>query len=228
MAIHRLNKTFTTIKHGFIAVLTAVLIAPSANAGQEPVLMAQVQQAATDEAQKTVENFHSNLIGIMKNGQTLGFKGRYDQIFPVVQETFNLTFMGRIISGRYWKKADEGEKERFIKAFTQMTATNYAARFKSFSNEKFETLSVEEGPRNSLIIKTKLFPNDEEPVSFDYMLRNFDGKWQIIDIFLKGTFSELATKKSEYASHIKSGGFDKLVDALNKKTVKIAKKSETP
>jgi phospholipid transport system substrate-binding protein len=45
--------------------------------------------------------------------------------------------------------------------------------------------------------------------------------WRIIDVFLKGTVSELATRRSEFTSVIRRGGAEALVQLLQKKTAEL-------
>ena len=52
-------------------------------------------------------------------------------------------------------------------------------------------------------------------VPFVYKLDNDHGGWKIDDIFLNGYVSEVATKRSEYAATLKSGGAASLAQKLN-------------
>ena len=45
--------------------------------------------------------------------------------------------------------------------------------------------------------------------------------WQIIDVFLSGTVSELATRRSEFSSVMRRGGAEALVDLLQKKAAQL-------
>ena len=60
---------------------------------------------------------------------------------------------------------------------------------------------------------------DREPVVLHYRLRRNGGRWHIIDVYLNGTVSELALRRSEYTTVMKREGFDALVAELE---VKIA------
>jgi phospholipid transport system substrate-binding protein len=46
-------------------------------------------------------------------------------------------------------------------------------------------------------------------------------RWQIVDVYLAGTVSELATRRSEFSSVMRRGGAEALVDALQKKTAQL-------
>ena len=93
---------------------------------------------------------------------------------------------------------------------------------------RFRVQEPIEGPRDSIIVKTRIVKDDGEKIALNYVMREYNGQWKIIDIFLKGTFSELATRKSEYSSLIRDGGFPKLIASMKEKTAKIRNKSLTP
>lgn len=199
----------------FAALVSAVLIASSAGAGQ-------------DRARHTVERFHAALISVMREADSLGYQGRFARLAPVVRETFNLSYMARFSSGYRWKKASTDRQNKLVAAFANMTIANYASRFDGFSGEAFETLGVRKGPRGALIVETQIVQSDGEKVTFDYVLSAFAGEWRVVDIFLKGTYSELAVRRSEYTSVIKRSGFDGLIAAIERKTASIEKKARAP
>jgi phospholipid transport system substrate-binding protein len=71
-------------------------------------------------------------------------------------------------------------------------------------------------------VRNRLFQSDGKGVSIDYLLRNFEGRWRIIDIFLKGVISEIATKRSEYGSILAREGIDELFARLEAKVAELA------
>jgi phospholipid transport system substrate-binding protein len=211
MARYRLTSRLAIV----IAFGLSVLITSPANTEQGP-------------ARPIVERFHDTLLFVMKEAENLGYEGRLERLTPVIRKSFNLSFMTSRSTGYHWKRASNEEHRDLIDAFTNMTIANYASRFDGYSGEIFETVAVKEGPRDSIIVKTRIVKDDGEKIALNYMMREFDGQWQIIDIFLKGTFSELATRKSEYSSLIRDGGFPKLIASMKKKTEKIRNKALTP
>jgi phospholipid transport system substrate-binding protein len=60
-------------------------------------------------------------------------------------------------------------------------------------------------------------------VQLDYMMRLKEGRWRIIDVFLSGTISELAARRSEYSLVLRTGGAPALVDLLRKKTAELSR-----
>jgi phospholipid transport system substrate-binding protein len=61
-------------------------------------------------------------------------------------------------------------------------------------------------------------------VQLDYRLRkaNGNGDWRIVDVYLNGTVSELALRRSEYSSLIKREGFQALLAALHERIDSLA------
>ena len=60
----------------------------------------------------------------------------------------------------------------------------------------------------------------------DYRLRPVDGKWKIIDIYMDGTVSELALRRSQYSSLIRREGLEALITALEEKIDALAEDGE--
>ena len=69
---------------------------------------------------------------------------------------------------------------------------------------------------------TRLVVPGDDDVILNYRLRkNSAGQWRIIDIYLKGTVSELALRRSDFSSILKNKGFGALVVAMNKKVAEL-------
>jgi phospholipid transport system substrate-binding protein len=58
-------------------------------------------------------------------------------------------------------------------------------------------------------------------VTLNYLMRQGDGKWQIIDVYLSGTISELATRRSEFTSVIRRDGAQGLLQLLDRRVAEL-------
>ena len=164
-----------------------------------------------------VEAFHAGLLDIMKNAKELGFDGRVDRLAPLMGEAFDLDFMASKTVGRHWKKLSDADKARWAAIFTRFTTANYAGRFTGYTGEEFVTLGVEDGARGTRTVLTKIIVPDGEDVQLNYRLLERGGEWKIIDVYLNGTVSELALRRSEYSSALKREGFEQLVASIETK-----------
>ncbi|HTW28417.1 MAG TPA: ABC transporter substrate-binding protein [Acetobacteraceae bacterium] len=111
--------------------------------------------------------------------------------------------------------------ERYISAI-------YAERFDSYWGQKLE-VTGEQPDASGVLVQSRIIKANGEPVAVDYMMRRNGDTWLISDIYLDGTISEVATRRSEFAAILKSQGIDGLIAALNRKadmlTATIAKAS---
>jgi phospholipid transport system substrate-binding protein len=60
-----------------------------------------------------------------------------------------------------------------------------------------------------------------EAVTLNYLLRSSGGDWKIVDVYLSGTISELAARRSEFSAILKSGGPDALTKTLQVRADKL-------
>jgi phospholipid transport system substrate-binding protein len=170
----------------------------------------------TDSAVKVVEKLHAVLLDVMKQAKTLGYKGRYQRLAPVVTSSYDLPFISKVVVGRYWSRLSPEQQEQFINTFTKLSIATYANQFAGYSGERFKTLSAEESPRGHLIIKTILIKANGEEIALDYILHQKKHQWQIINVIAQGV-SDLSLKRAQYTSYLKENGFDGLLQKINEK-----------
>jgi phospholipid transport system substrate-binding protein len=175
--------------------------------------------AALDEAalRAPVERLYDTLADVMKRAGELGFEGRYRELEPVITRSYDLPFMAELILGRQWDALTPEQQQRWLDAFARFTVSTYADRFDGFAGERFEVGFVDAGAQGTALVHTTLLRTDGDPVKLDYRLRQNAGDWRIIDVYLSGTVSELALRRSEYAGLMRREGFDSLLAALRKK-----------
>jgi phospholipid transport system substrate-binding protein len=159
------------------------------------------------------------LLTAMKHGASLDFAGRKALLDPEIRRDLDLPLMTRLVVGPSWKNLTPSDSQQLVDAFSAFSVATYADQFKSYAGERFEvdpTATV--SARGDSIVHTKLFTSGPAPVQLDYLMRNVDGRWQIIDVYLNGTISEMAARRSEYAAVLSQGGAPALVSLLKKKT----------
>ena len=161
------------------------------------------------------------LLHVMKHAKSLDYIGRYETLKPVLIKTFDFSFMIKYAVGQPWKTLQTEPKQKLIEAFTDFTIATYADRFNGYSGEKIKTKNQQDGPRGTKLIKTELVKKDGSVIKLNYLLRKNERGWQIIDIFLKGSISELATKRSEYNATVKKYGLNSLIGRIKEKAVAI-------
>jgi phospholipid transport system substrate-binding protein len=168
-------------------------------------------------AAAVVERLHAALLDAMKRADELGYAGRRETLAPVLAASFDFPFMSRLALGSEWRKLDDAQRRRWVSTFQELSLATYAARFDGFSGESFATDATEVAARDTVLVKTRLVRSSDEPVHLNYRLRKDGDGWHVIDIYLNGTVSEVALRRSEYAEVLERSGFEALVAELETK-----------
>jgi phospholipid transport system substrate-binding protein len=172
--------------------------------------------AMTTTGGDTVQGLYNTLLSTMKNGQTLGQSGRYAALAPVIRRIFDLPLMARLSVGPAWGTLDDAQKRQVIDSYGRYISAVYAERFDSYHGQKLEVTGQNPVP-NGVLVRSTIIKADGSPVRVDYLMRQSGDTWLIADVYLDGTISELATRRSEFASIIRDQGIDGLIEALNRK-----------
>jgi phospholipid transport system substrate-binding protein len=176
-------------------------------------------QPSLDAAKAPIESFYAALDASMKAGDSLAYEARKQKLAPAVSKTFDLPLMAAKVLGRHWRSLPPAEQKQWIAAFSGLTVKTYAEQFDENTGLVFEVGAVQAAPGGTALVRTKLIRANDDPVAIAYRLRPVAGGWRVIDIFLNGTVSELALRRSEYTSVLERDGFTKLVASLESRSL---------
>ena len=172
--------------------------------------------------QDNVRGFYDTLLATMRNGPALGQSGRYARLAPVVDRVFDVSSMTRLAIGPTWATLSPARQQQLIDAFRHYVAATYADRFDSYSGQQLQVTG--ERPYNAeVIVQTKIVKSDGDTTTIDYLMHQNEGSWQISDVYLDGTISQLAIQRSEFHSILRREGVDGLVMTLNRKVDLLGK-----
>ena len=171
----------------------------------------------------TLSAFYDVLMSVMKDGPKLGFDGRRQKLAPAVTQAFDLPLMTRLVVGLQWPNLSADQQKQLVAAFAEFSIATYASQFDDFSGERFEVDSkTAPAPGNDVIVQTKLIQSNGDPVQLNYLLRQEQGDWRVIDVFLEGTISQLAARRSEFSAILRDQGASGLITVLKEKTKALA------
>jgi phospholipid transport system substrate-binding protein len=170
-------------------------------------------------ARKPIDQLYAVLVECLKNADALGLEGRRVKIAPAVAAAYDLPFMAEKILGRHWRELPETDHARWTDTFGRLTVATYAERMTGFTGQRFEVLKIEPSQRGTAVVYTQVVSPKEAPIAINYRMRENGDGWRIIDVYLNGTVSELALRRSEYAAVLQRDGFAKLVASIDEKIV---------
>jgi phospholipid transport system substrate-binding protein len=164
----------------------------------------------------TVRGFYATLLGTMQRGADLGQKGRYDALAPAIRRSFDLAAMARLAVGPSWTGLSPAQQQGVTEAFARYTIATYADRFDAYSGEKLEVIGAQEGSFGT-VVQSRIVKPSGEPVRMDYLMRLNGNDWQIADVYLAGTVSQMATLRAQFSAVLARRGGDGQVELLNRK-----------
>ena len=168
-----------------------------------------------DPAQAPIRALDDALLGIMRSGKAAGIKARAAAIAPAIDRTFDLPLMTRLTIGPAWTGIASADQTALVAAFRRMTISQYAANFDSFSGQRFQLDPKVDARGGDRLVRTTLIDPGSAPVAISYRMRQSGGAWKAIDVFYRDSISQLATRRSDFAGVLASGGAKALVTHLD-------------
>jgi phospholipid transport system substrate-binding protein len=190
---------------GIAAVTTLVLL------GSLP-LRAQTPSAAAAH----IQTYYQELMPTIQQAGRLSVRERDKRFGPAITAAFDLATMTRLAVGPAWKSFSPAQQAAVQEAFTRFIVADYASQINDYSGESFvvDPQTSPETRGGGEIVKTRLTQPGGRIVNINYLVR----RGRVIDVYLNGTISDLATRRDEFASIIASGGADGLIKRLQDRT----------
>lgn len=175
-------------------------------------LRAQTPSAAVVK----IQTYYQQLMPTIQQAGRLSVRERDRRFTPVISAVFDLATMTRLAVGPAWKSFSAEQQAAARDAFGRFIVADYASQIKDYSGESFvvDPQTIPETRGGGEIVKTRLLQPGGRAVSINYLVRGE----RVIDIYLNGTISDLATRRDEFASIIASGGADALIKRLQDRT----------
>jgi phospholipid transport system substrate-binding protein len=192
------------ISRVIVAVATAVFASLSS--------WAQTPSAAVTK----IQTYYQQLMPTIQQAARLNVRERDKRFAPVITTVFDIPTMTRLAVGPAWKTFSPEQQAAAREAFARFIVADYASQIKDYSGESFvvDPQTIAERRGGGEIVKTKLLQPGGRTVSINYLVRGE----RVVDIYLNGTISDLATRRDEFASIIAAGGADALIRRLRERT----------
>jgi phospholipid transport system substrate-binding protein len=146
-------KVKQTIKLLLAGCLMLVLLLSTA-----PVLSAS--GAASDNSEQVIEQLQFSLLQVMREGEKLGYEGRYKFLEPVIDQSHDIDLIIKTILGAtYWSQLDKTQQDLIVSTFRQLSIATYASRFTQYEGEQFKIIEQRTLPRDQTLVRSQLTLN---------------------------------------------------------------------
>jgi len=177
---------------------------------------------AASAALLPIQNLNAALTEVMKKGRTTPFPERFSVLAPVVQESFDLPSILRLVVGRHWDEFSPDVQKTLLDEFFKFTVASYVANFDGSDQERLEVLPTTRKLGTDEVVETRIVFPKGDPVRIDYVMRNENGQWRVVDVLLDGTISRVAVQRSDFRHVIEAGGPSALIASLRKKVADLS------
>ncbi len=175
--------------------------------------------SVTESPEQVIQKLQSSLLQVMRDGEKLGYEGRFKFLEPVIDQSHDIEMIIKTILGAtYWSQLDSEQKKLIIDTFRQLSIATYAGRFTHHEGEQFEVIEQRDLPHGQMLVRSQLTKSDGGTVNFDYVLQQAEDRWRIVNILFDGV-SDLAIKRGEYRAIMQREGFQALIELLKEKIV---------
>ena len=176
-----------------------------------------LRAAAVDPAARRIETYYRELLPTLQQAGQLSVRERDRRFTPAISSTFDLGTMTRLAAGPAWTTFSGAQQSAVREAFSRFIIADYAHQVSDYSGESF-VVDPQTSPElrgGGEVVKTKLIQAGGRTVTINYLVRG----GRVIDVYLNGTISDLATRRDEFASILaEGGGADHLVQKLRERT----------
>lgn len=150
--------------------------------------------------------------------ETDGHQANLKRLF---RTRFDYKLMGRYAMGRYWDKAEAGQRTEYTELFAEYVPNGYISRLSEYRDAAIALVKSRALAEGDALVTTRLQPQNGDPLTFDWRVRAQDQQFKVIDIVF-GSVSYMKTLREQFTSIAARNGVDGLLDLLRKHTVKNA------
>lgn len=180
------------------------------NINQDPA----VQQEAADFIQLLANKALTNLT---TNGATLA--EQEIQFSKILDEGFNVTYIGKISLGRHRKKATAENLKQYYALFPEYLVKVYTSRLTKLDTREVRVGKVLPNGKRDMYVRTKVVNGEDKVFDVDWRVRpNKKGEeaqhgYKIVDVKIEG-ISMARTQRDDFTARISASGMSGLIDFM--------------
>ena len=142
----------------------------------------------------------------------------------LLQQGFDVAFMGRFVMGRHWRRVGPEQRDDYQRVFGEFLVKTYASRLGGYAGETFGVSGVQPAGKKDSLVHTVINRPSSPPLKASWRVREINGQPRIIDVMVEG-ISMVVTQRFEFASVIQRNGVDGLIEALGARSARASASS---
>ncbi len=179
-----------------------------------------VQVFASQSPQSLVEETSQLMLAKLKQEQEV-IKANPSRIYELVNDIviphFDFEYMSQMVLAKYWRSANDQQRQAFTDEFKQLLVRTYATSLNEYTEQEVIYLPFRAGSDASqAIVRTEIEQPGGFPVPIDYRLHKNSDEWKVFDVVIDAV-SLVTNYRTSFAKEIREAGLDTLIDTLAKR-----------
>ena len=171
-----------------IAMALIVLVCVAGNA----------RSAEADTPALFLEGFGAQAIKLLAETAP-GEAKRESEMRRLLNEGFDIDFIGRFVLSRFYRSASEAERAEFRQLFEDYLIAAYGRRFGTYSGERFVIGQTFPQDDERAVVRSDVVRPGGDTMTVDWRVQRREGKWRVVDIMVEGV-SMMVTQRSEFTA----------------------------
>ena len=181
------------------------------------------QTDSTKAAAAFIETLGQKVLAVQASRQADAAEARLAALHGLIRGGFDLDLISRLVLGKFWGRATEGQRAAFKDLFARYLLNTYARHLNSYRIDTLVVISSNRAGERDYLVQTSI-ERDSEVTDVVWRLRARDGEYRIIDVLLHG-ISLTLIHRSEFASDVRKKGLDGMLRVLRDR---VSRQADAP
>jgi len=156
------------------------------------------RSAEADTPALFLEGFGNQAIKLLAETAP-GEAKREAEMRRLLNEGFDIEFIGRFVLSRFWRSASDAERAEFRQLFEDYLIAAYGRRFGTYSGERFVIGQTFPQDDERAVVRSDVVRPSGDTMTVDWRVQRREGKWRVVDIMVEGV-SMMVTQRSEFTA----------------------------
>lgn len=179
--------------------------------------LVSAQDAAPDALIRTVTDEVLEIVRTDKDLKSGNTRKAVALVETKVLPHFNFTRMTQLALARDWRQATPAQQKALTDEFRELLVRTYSKALTEYRNQTiaYKPFSLKAGESDAKV-RTEIRQPGGKPIELDYYLEKSGTAWKVYDIEVGG-ISLVTNYRDTFASEVRNGGIDGLIQTLQAK-----------
>lgn len=137
---------------------------------------------------------------------------RRARVRKIADEVFDYAEMSKRSLGVHWQQLAQGDRERFMRSFSDLLDRAYFEKIDSYNGEKVRYLDPKiEGTQ--AMVPTRVTTEKGTDVPVEYRMHRDSGRWMVYDVIIEGV-SLVSNYRAQFDRIIRTASAEELIKRL--------------